>query len=400
MLVVLINSQLMEVPMQKSNDLSKSLTTLTQDSTLIAVIELSLSSWLVAGLVPGVERNPLKKLDPSPEGLLQLLHRWRDEAVSAGREVTRIVVAYETGRDSFWLARWLRERGIESHVIHATSVTVSREHRRAKTDRLDTEMLMRGFLGWLRGEPGHCSMAGVPTVAEEDAKRPHREREVLISARTSLTNRMKATLIRFGVRNFNPALRKAGEKLDTVRTPEGIALPPNTMAALRRDLERLQMMNAHIKAIELARLQRIDQTPSDRLNAMVKHLVRIIGVGVETADTLVHEMLSRDLRDRKAVARYAGLTGSPDESGAKRRDKGLARSGNIRVRTSMIQLAWRILRFQPESNLARWYQQRTEHAQRSRKPMIVALARKLIIALWRYVHTGVVPEGLRLHPAA
>jgi transposase len=189
-----------------------------QDSTLVVVIEMSLTGWLVAGMIPGVSREPLKRIDSKPEELLQLLFRWRDEAIKAGKEITRIAVAYETGRDSFWWARWLRSHGIDAHVIHATSLAISREHRRAKTDRIDTAMLRRGFLGWLRGEPGHCSMAIVPTVAEEDAKRPHRERESLVQERTSTVNRMKSILIQFGVRNFNPVLRKASEKLDAVRT--------------------------------------------------------------------------------------------------------------------------------------------------------------------------------------
>ena len=225
-----------------------------QDSTLVVVIEMSLSSWLVAGMIPGVSRDPLKKIDPNPDELLQLLHRWRDEAIKAGKAITRIAVAYETGRDSFWLARWLRSRDIDAHVIHATSVAISREHRRAKTDRIDTAMLKRGFLGWLRGEPGHCSMAVVPTMEEEDAKRPHRERETLVHERTSIVNRMKSVLIQFGVRNFKPNLRKAPEKLDAVRTPEGVPLPPNTMAMLRRHMERIRMLDEQIKAIEQARL--------------------------------------------------------------------------------------------------------------------------------------------------
>jgi len=169
-------------------------------------------------MVPGVNREPRKKIAPNPEVLLLLLYRWRDEAIKAGKEITRIAVAYETGRDGFWLARWLRARGIDAHVIHATSVAVSREHRRAKTDRIDTAMLQRGFLGWLRGERGHCSMAIVPTVAEEDGRCPHREREILVKQRTSTVNRMKSILIQFGVRNFNPVLRKAPEKLVCANT--------------------------------------------------------------------------------------------------------------------------------------------------------------------------------------
>ena len=387
--------------MQKPHDDSKMCpAAFQQDSTLVVVVEMSLSSWLVAGLIPGVSREPLKKINPDPERLLQLLYRWRDEAVAAGRKISRIAVAYETGRDGFWLARWLRNRGIDAHVIHATSVAISREHRRAKTDRIDTAMLRRGFLGWLRGEPGHCSMAVVPSVAEEDAKRPHRERDTLIHERTSIVNRMKSILIQFGVRNFNPVLRKASEKLDAVRTPEGIPLPANAVAALHRLMDRLRVIKEQVKAIEQTRLQRMQRNPADRMNAMVFLLVRIIGMGVETAEQLVREMLFRNFHDRKAVARYVGLTGSPDESGSKRREKGLSRSGNGRVRNILIQLSWRMLQFQPDSGLVIWYKKRTESARGSRKPMIVALARKLIIALWRYVNTGVVPEGFELRSAA
>jgi len=387
--------------MQKPHDDSKAcLTAFVQDSTLTAVIEMSLGSWLVAGMIPGINRQPRKKIGPNPELLLQLLYRWRDEAIKAGKEVTRIAVAYETGRDGFWLARWLRARGIDAHVIHATSVAVSREHRRVKTDRIDTAILQRGFLGWLRGERGHCSMAIVPTVEEEDGRCPHRERETLVRTRTSTVNRMKSILIQFGVRNFNPMLRKAPEKLVAVRTPEGIALPPNAVAALRRHMERLRVTKEQIKAIEQTRLQRLQRDPADKSNAMVFLLGRIIGLGIETAEQLVHEILSRNLRDRKAVARYAGLTGSPDESGATRRDKGLSRSGNARVRKILIQLSWRLLKFQPESALVLWFNARTANAKGSRKLMMVALARKLIIALWRYANMGLVPEGFQLRPVA
>src|SRR5688572_6882717 len=160
--------------MAQRDDLSRSAVDLDHDSTLIAVIEMSQSSWLVAGIVPGIDRHPLKKLEPDQEALLRLLQRWRDEATRAGRTIMRVAVAFEAGRDGFWLARWLRTRGIEAHGIHPTSVAVSREHRRAKTDRLDTGLLRRAFVGWLRGEPDHCRMAAIPTLEEEDAKRPNR----------------------------------------------------------------------------------------------------------------------------------------------------------------------------------------------------------------------------------
>jgi len=390
----------MEHPMPQPNDLSRSHTALEQDTTLIAVIEMSQTSWLVAGIVPGIERQPLKKLAADEEALLLLLHRWRNEATRTGHEIKRIVVSYEAGRDGFWLARWLRARDIEAHVIHPTSVAVSREHRRAKTDRLDTELLKRAVLGWLRGEAGHCSMVAIPTIEEEDARRPNREHENLVGERTRLLNRMKATLARLGLRNFKPTLRKALEHIEALRTPEGMPLPSNTRAEMRRDIGRLRVVTDQIKEIENERLKRLDQAPEHRRNAMVLLLARVIGIGVETADMIVNEVLARNLRDRRAVARYAGLTGAPDESGRRRREKGLARAGNARVRRGMIQFAWRFLMFQKDSALAKWYRARTADGRGGfRKTMIVALARKLIIALWRMVTTGEIPEGVLLRPA-
>ena len=385
--------------MQKLNDLSRSPSPLDPDGTLIAVIELSLSSWLVAGIVPGVERQPLKKLAVDESALLKLLHRWREEAAKAGHRIKRITVAFEAGRDGFWLARWLGARDIEAHVIHASSVAVSREHRRAKTDRLDTELLKRSFLGWLRGERDHCKMVAIPTTKDEDAKRPNREHESLVGEQSRIVNRMKAALIRLGIRGFNPKLKKAAERLDRLRTPEGEPILPNTLAELRRDMVRRRLISDQIRQIEDARLELLKQAPNDGPHAMVRLLARVIGVGVETADMLAQEVLSRSMHDRRAVARYAGLTGSPDESGRRRREKGLTRSGNARVRRGMIQLAWRFLMFQKDSALAQWFRARTESARGTRKTMIVALARKLLIALWRLVREGVVPDGVVLRPA-
>ena len=235
--------------MPQPNDLSRSPIALNQDGTLIAVIEMSRSSWLVTGVIPGIDRHPLKKLEPDEEGLLRLLRRWQDEATRAGRTISRMAVAFEAGRDGFWLARWLRARGIEAYVIHPTSVAVSREHRRAKTDRLDTALLKRVFLGWLRGETGHCTIAAIPTLEEEDARRPNRERESLVGERTRVVNRIKATLARLGIRDFKPTLRDAAERLEALRTPDGAALPPNTRAELRRDMARLGFLVGQIKEI-------------------------------------------------------------------------------------------------------------------------------------------------------
>ena len=384
----------------QSKDLSKSLVVLEQDSTLITVLELSLSNWLAAGLVPGLARQPLKKLAADPEALLKLLHRWRDEAVRAGRRIERIVLAYEAGRDGFWLARWLKARGVEAYVIHPNSIQVPREHRRAKTDRLDTRLLMRALLGWLRGEVGHCTMVAIPTLEEEDAKRPNREHDALTSERTRIINRLKSAMIRFGIHTFKPELKKAAERLDGLVTPEGEPLPANTLAELKRDMARLFLIKEQIKAIARERSARLAQAAGHGRAAAVKRITQVIGMGIDTADMLVNEALSRDLRDRRAVARYAGLTGSPDESGSRRREKGLARAGNARVRHGMIQFAWRFLKFQADSPLAEWYRSKTRDGHKNqRKLMVVALARKLLIALWRWTAHGVVPQGIALRQA-
>src|SRR3954470_3325993 len=207
-------------------------------------------------------------------------------------------------------------------------------------------MLKRAFLGWLRGEPDHCTMAAVPTLEEEDARRPNRERESLVGERTRIVNRIKATLARLGIRGFKPTVRGASERLDTLRTPEGAPIPPNTLAELRRDMARLDFVATQLREIEDARQEGLELRPDQGPHAMVRLLARVIGIGIETADRLVHEILARNLRDRRAVARYAGLTGAPDESGSRRREKGLAKAGNARVRRGRVQLAWRFLLFQ------------------------------------------------------
>jgi transposase len=385
--------------MRKPNDMSRCLAAFDQDSTLVAVIELGLKSWLVAGIVPGIERHPLKKLKPNEGALLALLYRWCEEARKAGHPIKRVCVAFEAGRDGFWLARWLRSHKIEAYVIHPTSVPVSREHRRAKTDRLDTGRLMRAFIGWLRGETDHCSMCAIPTLEEEDDKRPNREHEHLVGERTRIINRLKSCMARLGIRGFNPTLRKAPEHIAKVRTPEGTPIPPNTLEELKRDMALLRFISDQINEVETTLLARLQEKPKKKSHAMVLLLARVRGLGIETADMLTHEVFLRNLRDRRAVPRYAGLTGAPDDSGEKRQEKGLARTGNARVRRGMIELAWRFLVYQKDSELTQWYWSRTADRRKDiRKIMIVALARKLMIALWRMVTTGEIPEGVELHP--
>jgi transposase len=281
---------------------------------------------------------------------------------------------------------------------------VSREHRRAKTDRLDTELLMRVFLGWLRGERRPCSMVAIPTIEEEDARRPNRERQNLVTEQTRTINQIKAIITRFGIRSLRPTMRKVAEKLEDLRTAEATSLPQNTLAELRRHLARLRVVRDRIRAVEQERLRKLAATPAAEKkgpHATVGLIARVVGVGVETADMLVNEIFSRHWRDRKAVARYAGPTGSPDESGNRRRERGLARAGNVRVRSGMIELAWRFVRFQKNSGLVQWFAARTADGRAgTRKTMIVALARKLLIAFWRLVTRGEVPQGVVLRPAS
>ena len=308
--------------MPKYQDLSRSLAAFDQNSTLVAVIEMGSEGWLVGALVPGLKKDPRKKLSPDKQSLLALLHRWCAEAAKAGHAIKRVCVAYEAGRDGVWLARWLREQDIDAYVIHPTSIPVSREHRRAKSDRLDLRLLLRAFLGWLRGEPGHCSMVAIPTVEEEDGKRPLRERETLTGDVTRLINRMKSLLVTHGIRNFKVTLKKAGEKLAELKTAWGEPLPPESLAELQRSFERLRQAKQQIAKIDKARRRRLEKAPEAGVHPMILILARVYGVGLMTAKSLVREVLYRNLRDRRAVARYVGLTGSPD---------GRARNGASRV---------------------------------------------------------------------
>ena len=238
-------------------------------------------------------------------------------------------------------------------------------------------------------------MVVIPALEEEDARRPGRERENLVGERTRIVNRMKAALVRLGIRGFKPELKKAPQRLDALHTPEGVPIPPNTLAEIRRDMVRLATVREQIDAIEEARLEALRQAPDTGPHAMIRLLANIFGMGLETADMLVREILSRNLRDRRAVARYAGLTGSPNASGNKKRERGLAKGGNARVRRGLIQLAWCFIRYQKNSALVQWYLAKVEGGKR-KVSVIVALARKLLIALWRMVTIGEIPEGIVL----
>jgi transposase len=357
---------------------------------------------LSLGHVPGLERRPLKRTEDRAAGLLGILTTWRGKAEQAGRTIARIVIAFEAGRDGFWLARWLRCNGIEAYVIHPSSVPVPRGAR-AKTDRLDTGMLLRAFSAWLRGEPDACRMVVIPSLEQEDLRRPSRERAELVTERTRFGNRIRALLTLHGLSEVNPNTPATRRKLAQLRTAEGELLPRNARAELERLFDRLDLVKKQIKEIEAdyARYPTGSIAVVGDLAAqaqrLFQQLVTITGVGGTTAATLVAEVFVRSFADRRALARFVGLTGTPDESGSRQRDRGLMKAGSARVRHIMIQLAWRMLYHQPNAALVHWYRDRVAKANSGgRKTFIVALARKLLIALWRFVQTEEIPAGMQL----
>ena len=382
-------------------DPRKPATAFDHTTTLVTVLELSGKSWELGASVPGVSRRPLRRISVGDvAAILKAIEQWKAEADKAGCQVSRVVVGYEAGRDGFWIARSLREYGIEVYVMHAASIAVERRGRRAKTDRIDTDMLLGTLLGWLRGEPRRCTMAPIPTAADEDMREPGREREALTAARLKIENQIGSLLTRYGIIGFKPRLKKAAQHLEQLRTPDGKALLAKTMDRLRRLMTQHRLLTEQLKDIETARQQVVAVVDPDRIERMIQLLVHIVGLGVETATTLVHEVFSRKFRDRRAIAAFVGLTGTPFNSGGSTREQGISKNGNPRVRRIVTQLMWRWIKFQPESDLTKWFLERTSGAKgRIKKIMAVALARKLLVALWRYVETGVIPDGARLAAA-
>jgi transposase len=377
-------------------------TALDHESTIVAVVELSARSWLVGAQVAGVPRQCRQKLAPSAEGLLDHLDQLRQRALKAGKRVSRVVVAYEAGRDGFWLARWLLGRGIEVYVIQPSSVPVDRRARRAKTDALDVEMLLRTTLAWLRGEPRVCSMVPIPSEVEEDGRRPLRERQDLIRERLAITNKIDGVLATLGVGGYRPLRRDRRERLEALRRPGGGPLPAHARARLARLLDRLELVLEQIGVLEEARDAVVarEAVPGGEAEGLVRRLVGLKGIGPELATLLAWEAFVRPFRDRRALAAYAGLTGTPFDSGDKRREQGIGKAGNRRLRAALVELAWLWLRYQPDSALAAWFRSRTGSVGgRMRKVMIVALARKLLVALWRFCRHGVLPEGATLKAA-
>lgn len=372
------------------------------DRTLVLAIELSSKSWVLAAQIPGLSQTKAKRtIEPEKLALQAAIDSYRARAAAAGHPVERVIATYEAGWSGFWLARWLITKGIEVYVVQPSSVPVDRRMRRAKSDGIDAELLLRTLLAWLRGEPRVCSMVPIPDEADEDARRRVRERAELVSERVSLVNRIGAVLATLGVDDYNPLLQSRRRRLVDLRTGLGEPIPPNALAKIERLLSRLELVLTQIAELERDRDAVATATAPNEAGKMIQQLCTLRGIGVQSATVLVHEAFVRRFANGKALGSYAGLTATPYSSGGIEREQGIGKAGNRRLRTVMVELAWLWQRYQPGIPQVAWFRERTSSTgRRVRKVMVVALARKLLIALWRFVVDGVVPEGAIMKPSA
>jgi transposase len=382
--------------MQTVADRSEASTAIRNNLGAIFVsLELIRSKWLITSLSPDGGEKMSKHVVHGGDvtGLLDRLTQVQEKAGARTGKVFPFVVIQEAGRDGFWIDRVLRNEGIESHVVDPASIATSRRHRRAKTDRIDGEMLVCALLAYKRGEPRVCAMVKAPTPEEEDRRRVCRERKVLIAERVRHVNRVKGLLFSQGISGYEPLRRDRRERLDTLQTGDGRQLADHLKAQVRRELDRLELLLEQIKTVETERdvLLAAQQVAAPAPAAM---LLGIKGIGPEFAAILWSEGLFRHFDNRRQVASYAGLAPTPWQSGSIDREQGVSKAGNPRLRTTLIQLAWLWLRHQPKSALTLWFEERIRRNDgRLKKTTIVALARKLLVALWKYVTTGVVIEG-------
>ena len=360
-------------------------------------IELSVSSWLVAVRLPGAEKSRLHRITGGDTtALLALIAELRARASAKLGQAVEVACCFEAGRDGFWLHRLLTAQGIAAYVLEPTSILVNRRARRAKTDRLDAEGMLRVLAAWLAGDGQICSMLRVPTPEEEDAKRPHREREHLVQTKLRLENRIKALLFTQGIRS-RPSLRSWERDMAELRTGDGRALPPLLRTELNRLRRQLVLILELIRELEAEQAAAIEAAADDAMVQKIVGLQRIRGIGPNIAAVLVREVLYRSFANRRQLASYVGITPMPHQSGGMDRTRNISRAGNPRARTTLIQLAWLWLRYQPDSPLALWFRERVGALQgRTRRIAIVGMARKLLIALWRYVETGVIPDGVEI----
>jgi len=377
------------------------------DSALLCVsLELSRSTWLVTSLVPGSAKMSRHQVEGGDAAaLLNLLRHLQGKAAKRLGMPVRIVAIQEAGLDGFWLDRFLQAEGIESHVVDPGSVAVPRRRRRAKTDRIDGELLVRTLSAWLRGEPRVCSMVMPPRPEEEDRRRLTRERDILLKERVVHTNRIAGLLAAQGIHGYRPLRRDCRARLKELETGDGRPLPQRLTAEIGRELDRLELVKQQIVDVEAARdalLALQNKTAQDAVAATPgRLLLPLKSIGQEIASVLWLEGFYRSFDNRRQLAAFSGLAPSPWRSGKIDHDQGIAKSGNAKLRTTMIELSWLWLRYQPDSALSRWFRDRVRgnDTRRYRKIMIVAMARKLLIALWRFVTKGVVPEGAEMKAA-
>ena len=367
----------------------------TNLGAIFVSLELSQSTWLITSLLPGSSEKMSKHVVHGGDiaGLLERFARLQEKARARTGRNFPIIVIHEAGLDGFWIDRALKNEGIESHVVDPASVATSRRRRRAKTDKIDGEALVRTLLAYKRGEPRVCAMVKAPTPEEEDRRRLCRERKVLITERVKHVNRLKGLLFSQGVCGYEPLRRNRRRRLDELRTGDGRPLPKNLKAQISRELDRLELLLEQIKVVETERdaLLAAQQIAAPTSAAM---LLAIKGIGPDFAAILWSEGLFRHFDNRRQIASYAGLAPTPWKSGSIDREQGVSKAGNPRLRTTLIQLAWLWLRHQPQSALALWFKERVvRNGGRLKKVTIVALARKLLVALWKYVTAGVVIEG-------
>ena len=375
----------------------------TQFGAIFVSLELSRSNWLITSLSPGKGEKMSKHSVTAGDvaGLMKLFAEFRRKAEARTGESYPIITIQEAGLDGFWLHRVLQQNGIESHVVDPASIAMPRRRRRAKTDRLDGETLLRALLAYKRGEPRVCAMVVAPSPEEEDRRRICRERQSLIAERITHVNRIKGLLFAQGISGYEPLRRDRRSRLETLRTGDGRELPAHLKAQVGREFDRIELLLEQIEAVEAARdaLLAAARKPASEQAApdAVTMLLALKGMGANFAAVLWSEAFYRQFSNRRQVAAYAGLAATPWQSGGVRHEQGVSKAGNPRLRTTMIQLAWLWIRHQPQSALTRWFKERSPQG---RKRAIVALARKLLVALWKYVTQGVVIEGAVMKPAA
>ncbi len=374
----------------------------TQLNAIFVSLELSRSTWLVTSLAPGNGERMSRHTVPGGD-IVALLARFCQLETKV-RERTGIsyslVVIQEAGLDGFWIHRCLVNEGIESHVVDAASIATSRRSRRAKTDRLDGEALVRALLAYKRGEPRVCAMVAVPSVEDEDRRRIGRERRVLVGERIQHVNRIKGLLFAQGITGYEPVKANRRALLEELRTGDGRPLPNHISRQIERELDRLEMVIAQIDEVNKVRDAMLPTVEAVGTANAPGLLLQLRGIGHEFAGTLYSEGFYRHFANRRQVAAYAGLAPSPWRSGTIDREQGVSKAGNKRLRTTMIQVAWLWLRHQPGSELSQWFNQRVQDGGgRIRRVMIVAMARKLLIALWQFSTAGVVPKGAILKAA-